>query len=193
MTDRRAHDGSARHVPSTRRWTAAAASALLAVVLAGCVTDPESDPGRAPGRAARSVAVTGDGVTGVHAEVVGWHRTKNNALPPLPAVRALVRFTADDEWTLSGTDVALAVCAVTERAVVVTCDLAATDIDDPTDDPRSHTVEIWLTVGTAARRVHDVVLLPDQYHPAHPPKSADRKDGGTYVAPRFPSPGDPLR
>lgn len=53
-------------------------------------------------------------------------------------------------------------------------------------------MEVVVTTGTGAGTVHDVVLLPDQFHPARPPRSVDRKDGGTYVAPRFPLPGDRL-
>lgn len=47
------------------------------------------------------------------------------------------------------------------------------------------TVEVLVTTGTGAGTVHDVVLLPDRFHPARPPRSVDRKDGGTHVAPRF--------
>lgn len=175
------------------RRAAATAIAALAAVLAGCATDPERDPDRPPGHAARSVTVVGDGVRGVHAEVVRWERTENNALPPQRTVRALVRFTADDEWTLTGTDLALAVCAITEKRVVVLCDEARTSIDERVDDPRTRVEETWITTDVETSKVRELVLLPDQFQPGRPPRSVDPKDGGSYVAPRFPLPGDRLR
>lgn len=180
-----------RRTPAWRR--AAVVVAVAAVAVAGCAADPETVADRPPGHAAPAVTVTGNHISGVHAEVVSWKRTTDNALPPRPAVHVVVRFTAVDAFTLPGTDVDLAVCAVTARRTVVTCGSVASSVADVYAGARVRTDETWIAAPGGTRRVADVVLLPDQYTRNGVARSSDPKDGVDYTPPHFPLPGEKLR
>ena len=103
------------------RLRALAVGLATVLVLAGCSPDPESVPDRAPGPAGARVSVSGDGVRGIRAEVLGWEPSKNNALPPERTIRVQARFLGEREWSLAGTAVELAVCAVDGERAVVRC------------------------------------------------------------------------
>jgi hypothetical protein len=181
-----------RHRGCLSRLIAAAVVIGATLVAGGCAADPETDPHRAPGAAAHEVVVTGDDITGVTARIIDWTPGKNNALPPQDDIEVQIRFTGDQEWTLSSQDIELAVCAVTEQQVVVMCGRAGITVYGTSQDPYTRTADTRtrITTDQASGHVADVLLLPDQYEYPRVSASVDPKDGDDYVPPRSPRPGD---
>ena len=88
-------------------------------------------------------------------------------------------FLGEREWSLAGTAVELAVCAVDGERAVVRCGTIGNYVGHPLDDPYRRDVEAMLTTAEHTDEVTDVLLLPDQYADLRPSRRWTRAMGTT--------------
>lgn len=135
--------------------------------------------------------VRGDVTYPLTVKLTEWEMRPHPQVPERgDAVHFAYRSTRSEP--LPQTAVELAVCAVDSSKIVLLCDHIV--VHDAPGDPRVEESDSWIGAGSDMdlSATVGVVFLPDQLrgdvHPADDPK-----DGGGYVPPRTPAPGDRLR